>query len=107
MYVHIFGIDHTKGYTCNEKTGEASEYDKINIHALEPIERKEWDLKDGSRGAREGFGSMPIKKLSCNFDRFPLVFGVNSFKELEQFVDQDCEIQFDRYGRADQVKVRT
>ena len=106
MFVHIYGIDHTKGMNVDKETGEVREYNKLNIHALEPVVNKDWKLQDGSSGTREGFGQLPIKNLSCLFERYMMVFGVKEFNDLMHFVDQDCEIQFDRYGRVDQVKLR-
>lgn len=108
MFIHIYGIAHSKGIrVIDNQTGEAVPYDKIQVFALEPIVNKDWKLQDGSTGSREGFGQIPIKDMSCPYERFSVVFGCKEFNELMQFVDQDCEVQFDRYGRIDQVKLRT
>ena len=108
MFIHIYGIARSRGIrVLNKETGEAKPYDKLMIYALEPISAKDWKLDDGSTGQRDGFGLMPIKDLSCAYEKFPLVFGVKESNELAQFVDKDCEVQFDRYGRIDQVKLRT
>ena len=108
MFLHIYGIAHTKGFrTVNKDTGEVAPYDKLQVYALEPLTAREWKLQDGSSGSREGFGQIPIKDLSCPFERFTMVFGIYEYNELMQFVDKDCEVSFDRYGRLDTVKLRT
>ena len=107
MFLHIYGIAHSKGLRVLDKeTGEVAPYDKVQVFALEPLVNRDWKLQDGSTGSREGFGQIPIKDMSCPFDRFPNVFGCKEFNELMAFVDKDCEVQFDRYGRLDQVKLR-
>ena len=106
MYTHIHGIYRSVGDFVDKETGEVITYDNIVIVCLEQLLNKSWKSKAGTACSVSGFGCVPIKDLKCPYARFSAVFGVHEFNDLMEFVDKDCEIQFDRKGKVDMVKLR-
>ncbi len=105
MY-HIDGIARVKGQFIMEDTGELKEYDNIVIYALEPLVNSDWNLANGSKGTRTGFGKIPVKDLKVPYQKFQDVFGCKEFNDLMMFVDQDCNILFGRKDSIEQVTLR-
>jgi hypothetical protein len=106
MYTHIHGIYRSVGDFTDKETGEVITYDNIVIIALEQLVNKDWKSKFGTACSVSGFGFVPIKDLKCPSNRFSQVFGCKEYNDLMQFVDKDVEIQFDRKGKVDMVKLR-
>ena len=106
MYTHIHGIYRSVGDFTDKETGEVVTYDNVVIVALEQLVNKDWKSRLGTACSINGFGFVPIKDLKCPSNRFQQVFGVKEYNDLMEFVDKDVEIQFDRKGKVDMVKLR-
>ena len=106
MYLHINGIYRSYGDFVDKETGELVTYDNIVIVGLEPLVNNDWKSKAGTPCGVSGFGSVPVKDLKCPFQKMSMVFGIKDFNDLMEFIDKDCEIQFDRKGKVDIVKLR-